>query len=170
MRRIVITIIGLVAILALGVGACAPSSESMNAADFYKNNTTTCVVTFSPGGGVDFGARLVASYWSEVTDGPAMKVKNMTGAGGLVGGNYVYAAEPDGLTIGTTNTGSLNGPALLGTPGVEFELDKFSWIGLMTENPAGFALGTGTSYKTIEDLQKAGKTILLGTTLIRLEG
>ena len=39
-------------------------------------------------------------------DGPS-SVKNVPGAGNIVGANTIYAARPDGLTFGIFNTGLL---------------------------------------------------------------
>lgn len=37
--------------------------------------------------------------------GSRIMVKNVPGAGHIIGANQIYNAKPDGLTIGTFNTG-----------------------------------------------------------------
>ena len=76
----------LIAVSILGIGNRV-SAAADSAADFYKKNVVTMVVGLDPGGGSDYAGRLLASYWSAATDGGAMIVKNMTGAGGLVATN-----------------------------------------------------------------------------------
>ncbi len=174
MRRWMVIFMALALSLTLIFGACAPTPAPapapapkpapapapkptpapVSAADFFKDNTVTLIPTYGAGGGTDFAARLFASYWSEVTDG-VMVVKNKSGAGGLLGANYVYAAEPDGLTIGITEYGAvLTGPTIFEEPGVEFDIMKLSYIGFMCEDPYGLVVALDSPYNSIEDLQK----------------
>ena len=60
--------------------------------------------------------------------GSTFVVKNLPGAGHLVGTNTIYASKPDGMTIGTFNTGLIYNQ-LIGLDGVKFDLNKMSWIG-----------------------------------------
>ena len=84
MRRLIISLfLSLALVFPLVGSACAPK-PMMSPADFYKANTVDLICVMSPGGGVDFSARIFASYWSEVTGG-TMVVRNMPGGGGLVG-------------------------------------------------------------------------------------
>ena len=88
--------IPLMIVLASGLvvgGFTLQAAEAAGAADFYKNNVVKMYIGYSPGGGSDYAGRLLASYWSDATDGGAMIVKNMTGAGGLLATNYVYSAK-----------------------------------------------------------------------------
>jgi tripartite-type tricarboxylate transporter receptor subunit TctC len=105
-----------------------PSASAEDAAQFYANNVTVAVVPYGAEGGVDFAARLFASYWSDVTGG-SMIVKNKTGGGGLVGTNFAYNAKPDGKTIGTGILGAtVLAPALLKESGVQFDVQKIQWF------------------------------------------
>ena len=74
-------------------------------AAFFDGKTVTYIVATAPGGGYDTNGRLVAEYMQKHLPGSTFIVQNMPGAGHLIGTNYIYASEPDGLTIGTFNTG-----------------------------------------------------------------
>jgi len=87
-----------------GLAAATPSL-AQSGADFYKGKTVTYIVATPPGGGYDFYGRLVAEYMQKYLPGSTVVVKNMPGAGHLVGANALYASRPDGLTIGSFNTG-----------------------------------------------------------------
>ena len=114
------------------------SAAADSAADFYKKNVVTMVVGLNPGGGSDYAGRLLASYWSAATDGGAMIVKNMTGAGGLVATNFMYSAKPDGLTIGFGMFGSAYlMPFLTKDPAVKFDFKRLNWLVGVFNEPFG---------------------------------
>jgi hypothetical protein len=59
----------------------------------------------APGGGYDSYGRLVAEYMQRNLPGSTFVVKNVPGAGHIIGANSIYASKADGLTLGTFNTG-----------------------------------------------------------------
>src|ERR1043166_6466321 len=97
---------------------------------FYKGKIIRIIVPFSPGGGYDIYSRVLARHIGKhIAGNPVLVVENTTGAGGLIGTNYVYkVAKPDGLTIGHP-IGSLFLQQLVGKPGIEFDARKFEYIG-----------------------------------------
>ena len=120
---------------ALAAAAIAASpATAQTGADFYKGQTVTYIVSTAPGGGYDLYGRFVAEYMQKYLPGSTFVVKNLPGAGHLVGTNTIYAAKPDGLTIGTFNTGLIYNQ-LIGLDGVKFDLTKMSWIGKASSEP-----------------------------------
>src|SRR6476661_2163825 len=97
--------------LLLAVTTCCAAAMAavpalaQDGAAFYKGRTVTYVVATAPGGGYDFYGRLVARYMQLALPDSTFVIKNVPGAGHIVGANFIYAAKPDGLTIGTFNTG-----------------------------------------------------------------
>lgn len=149
-RKLSISFAGVLLALTFSV---SPANSQVE--DFFEKNVITLIVPYGAGGGVDFAARLVASYWTDVTGG-SMVVKNKTGGGGLVGTNFAYNAKPDGKTIGTGILGAtILAPALLKEPGVQFDVQKFNWIGLIVPGSFGLGVSARKPYKTVADLQKA---------------
>jgi len=69
---------------------------------FYAGKTITVVAGVSAGSAYDLYARLMAQYMGKHIPGhPTFVVQNMTGAGSIIGANYVYnVSKADGLTIG----------------------------------------------------------------------
>lgn len=164
MRKLWI-ILSVCALFLLLSTACAKEAEPATVAEFYQQNTPLMSVNGGVGGGTDFGARLLASYWPEATGGPAMMVKIMPGGGGIEGLNFVYNSEPDGLTIGSTHHPSdVIAPKLLETPGPEFDTRTLSWIGYFGSAPAIFFVGADSPYQTLEDLQNAKGLKFAGTS------
>jgi tripartite-type tricarboxylate transporter receptor subunit TctC len=73
-------------------------------------------------------ARLIGKYMQKYLPGSTVIVKNVPGAGHIIGANETYLAKPDGLTIGTFIT-TLIYSQIIGQPGIKFDLTKYSWIG-----------------------------------------
>jgi tripartite-type tricarboxylate transporter receptor subunit TctC len=60
---------------------------------------------------------------------PTIVNEFMSGAGGRKAANYLFgSARPDGLTIGHVSGGIVTS-AVLGESGVQYDLDKFIWLG-----------------------------------------
>jgi tripartite-type tricarboxylate transporter receptor subunit TctC len=96
----------------------------------YKGKTIRLIVAFSAGGGYDTYSRTIARHLGKYIPGnPTVVVDNMTGAGGIIHGNYMFKqAKPDGLTIGN-NSGGLFLQQVMGAKGIEFDGQKFEYIG-----------------------------------------
>jgi tripartite-type tricarboxylate transporter receptor subunit TctC len=81
--------------LALALAAAATGAAF--AAD-YPTKPIKIVVPYSPGGGADSVARIVAKRVSENV-GQAIVIENKGGAGAILGTDQVAKAEPDGYTL-----------------------------------------------------------------------
>lgn len=128
-------------------------SLAQSGADFFKGKTVTYIVATAPGGGYDLYGRLVAEYMQRYLPGSTFVVKNMPGAGHLIGANAIYASKPDGLTIGTFNTGLIYNQ-LIQAEGVKFDLTKMSWIGKASSEPRVFVIAAQSPIKSFKDLQQ----------------
>src|SRR5580698_8749232 len=86
-------------------------------AQFYKGKTITMIVNYPAGGPTDLEGRLVAQYLpAHIPGNPTVIVKDVGGAGGIVGSNELGDSTPNGETIGffTVDVVSelLNNPSL----------------------------------------------------------
>ena len=113
----------------------AASVRAQDVASFYKGKTISVVVGFSPGGGYDLYARVVAKYLSKHIPGePTLIAQNMPGAGSLRAAMYLYSVAPkDGTAIGIFSRGMPLSP-LFGLPGAHFDATKFTWLGSVTKD------------------------------------
>ena len=122
--------------------------------DMFKGKTITYIVATSPGGGYDTYGRLIVRYLQKYLVGSRIVVRNVPGAGNIIGANTIYAAKPDGLTIGMFNTGLIY-DQLLHRDGVQFDLAKFSWIGKAASEGRGLLISNASGIKNIDDMLKA---------------
>jgi|TARA_B100000315_G_C14534213_1_gene567645 tripartite-type tricarboxylate transporter receptor subunit TctC len=159
--------IAMVVVLAgglIGAGFNPQPAKAESAAEFYKKNVVTVVVGYSPGGGSDYAARLLASYWPDATNGGAMIVKNMPGAGGLLATNYVNTTKPDGRTI---VLGMFGGAYLMRhlikDRAMRYDIKKLNWLVGVFHEAWGLHISIKRPYETVADLKKA-KGLKFGST------
>jgi len=137
------------AVLLLVTAPLARGADS--ARDFYKGKTITYIVATSPGGGYDTYGRLVARYMNKYLPDSKVIVRNVPGAGHVIGANTIYASRPDGLIIGTFNTGLIY-MQLLNEAGVRFDLAKMSWIGKAAADTRVLVLSKSSGIKNVREL------------------
>jgi tripartite-type tricarboxylate transporter receptor subunit TctC len=120
-------------------------------------------VGYSPGGLFDTFTRVIARHFSKhVSGNPTTIVDNMTGAGGIVLGNYLYhQAKPDGLTIGAWAT-PLVLRQLLGNEAIKFDGRKFGYLGAPGAEDAVCALNEASGIKTVEEWFAAKRPVKIG--------
>ncbi|NNN18526.1 MAG: hypothetical protein HKL84_01595 [Acidimicrobiaceae bacterium] len=107
----------------------ATTTTGPSAASFYKGKTMTFIVPFGAAGGYEQWALTLKPYLIKYLGLAALNIVNDTGGGGTVGSNDLYAAKPDGLTIGNTDaTGDVLNQ-ILKVKGLKYDTSKFSWIG-----------------------------------------
>ena len=106
------------------------SGKAEDAEEFYRGKTIDLIVASTPGGGYDAMARVYARHLPRYIPGaPAVVVRNMPGAGGLVAANYLYnTASRDGTVIATVQQGVVFQP-LFGEKQARFDALKFNWVG-----------------------------------------
>jgi tripartite-type tricarboxylate transporter receptor subunit TctC len=138
--------------LTAAVLVAGPALAAETGADFFKGKTVTYIVSTGPGGGYDLYGRLVAEYMQKYLPGSTFIVKNVPGAGHMIGANTIYASKPDGLTIGTFVTGLIYNQ-LIKADGVRYDLTKMSWVGKAASEPRAFVIAAQTPIKTFDELR-----------------
>jgi tripartite-type tricarboxylate transporter receptor subunit TctC len=133
-----------------------PPTQAADEIAFFNGKTVTYVVPTKPGGGYDYYGRLIAEYMQRHLPGSTFIVRNVPGAGHIIGVNLIFSANPDGLTIGIINQGLIYSQ-LAGTKGIKFDLAKLSWIGKAAADPRVFVISTKSPIKSFADLKQAKK-------------
>ena len=131
---------------------------------FYQGKVIRVVVGTAPGGGFDVYARAIARHWGKYIPGnPQIIIENQPGAATLIAAKNVFQARPDGLTIGNFIADIALG-RLLNQPGVDFDFQKFEWIGVPVRDNIVCALTKASGVSTIEAWQASKTPVKLGGT------
>ncbi|HEU4342162.1 MAG TPA: hypothetical protein VFU31_11375 [Candidatus Binatia bacterium] len=116
---------------------------------FYQGKTISVVLGTAPGGSSDMMFKSALPYLKKYIPGePAIVPEYMPGGGGVKAVNHLYKnVRPDGLIMGNVG-GGLVSNAVLGEPGVLYDINKLIYLGsphshyhwvFMTRREAGLA-------------------------------
>lgn len=131
-------------------------------ADFFNKKTVTYVVATGAGGGYDFVGRLTSKYLQKYIPGSTFVVRNIPGAGHIIGTNFIYNAKPNGLTMGTFNTAMVYNQ-IVKAKGVKYDMAKMNYLGKASSSPQVILLSVDHPYRTIEELKASGKVLKMAT-------
>lgn len=144
-------------LVAVAIAACIVPSAAQ-AEGYFEGKTVTYIIATDPGGGYDTYGRLIGKYLEKHLKAENVVFRNLPGAGHIVGANTLAASEPDGLTIGSFNTGLIYAQVLQ-REGIEFDLSAMSWIGKAAADPRVMILSAESDYATYEDLKNATEPV-----------
>jgi tripartite-type tricarboxylate transporter receptor subunit TctC len=132
------------------------TAEAEAQSSFYQGKTITVIAAASAGSAYDLYARLMAQFMGKHIPGnPNFIVQNMTGAGSIIGANYLYnVSKPDGLTIGAIQP-SIYFNQLMKQKEVRYDWAKFAWIGSSDKSDYLLYMRADLPYKTLADVRKA---------------
>jgi tripartite-type tricarboxylate transporter receptor subunit TctC len=139
------------------------SATQGDAKPFYEGKVIKIIVATKPGGGYDYWARLIGTYMEKHLSGSTIIVKNVPGAGHVIGTNATYMAKPDGLTIGTFNR-AVGLTQLVEMKGVKFDFTKFNWLGSPNSEVYSYMVRSDI-FKNLDDVLKADNVRLATTGL-----
>lgn len=114
----------------LSLSLLQASITSAQSTPYYQGKTIILIQGREPGGtGAMRTQALIAFLRKYIPGEPVIVTQFMPGGGGRKAANYIYRnAKPDGLTIGNVGSG-LVANAVLGTTGVQYDIDKFVYLG-----------------------------------------
>jgi tripartite-type tricarboxylate transporter receptor subunit TctC len=140
-------LLGLLAVLALAETASA---------DNYPSRPIRLVVGYSPGGGNDLIARIVAAKLQDKLGQPVL-VDNKPGAQSIVAAELVAKAPADGYTLLVAPSGPMTiNPAVYATLSYSPERD-FAPVSLLAEFPLLLAVGAEQPVKSVRELVEYGR-------------
>jgi hypothetical protein len=138
----------------LALVPAASRAQTDPVADFFRGKTVQILIGVNVGGGYDMEARLIARFIGKHIPGnPTVVAQNMIGAGGIKMANYLYAvAAQDGTAIGMfPNT--LIAAQAVGISGVQYDANRFSWLGSMSTSPLTFGVWHTAGVRNLADAQ-----------------
>lgn len=143
-----------------------PSLSASQSKDPYEGQTVRIIVGYSPGGGFDTFARLLARHFGRNIPGqPSVIVQNMPGAGSMMAANWVYAKQPgDGRTIVTFHAALITQSLI--DPSAKFDPLKYIWLGEPSLGglPQVLWVRSDLPIRSLDDLMKRKDPIVLGAT------
>jgi tripartite-type tricarboxylate transporter receptor subunit TctC len=108
------------------------------------------IVPFPPGGGTDVNMRAMIPHLERHLPGARFIVVNRPGAGAEIGYTAAATAAPDGYTIGTVITPSLQTVTIERQP--RYKLEDFGYLGTVVEDPSGFHVAPNSRLRTVADV------------------
>jgi tripartite-type tricarboxylate transporter receptor subunit TctC len=132
-----------------------PSSVSAQSeTGFYKGKTVRVIVGYSPGGGYDSNARLLARFLgAHIPGNPNVVVENMPGASSLKSVQYLEEAPKDGTVI-TAFSAGLVIQSQIDPTHFPINLTNYSWIGSIGQEVRVCYMRAETGVKTFDQLKK----------------
>ena len=142
---------GLILLVALTVLAVADGAQ----AQFYKGKTITMIINYPAGGPTDIEGRIVAQHLpAHIAGKPNIIIKNVGGAGGVVGSNQLAEAAPNGDTMGFFTIDVV--AQLLGNPALRVNYSDFAMIAGVEEPLVAYARkDTPPGLKVATDIMQA---------------
>ncbi len=131
-----------IAILLLGAAAAL--------AQPFPARPVRLVVGFTPGGGVDINARLLASKLTELL-GQQVIVENKPGAGTNIANEFVARAAPDGYTLLMNTAAVAINMSLYKQPGFD-TLRDFTAVSVFSTSPNILVVNSQVPIKNVADL------------------
>ena len=142
---------GLILLVALTALAVADGAQ----AQFYKGKTITMIINYPAGGPTDIEGRIVAQHLpAHIAGKPNIIIKNVGGAGGVVGSNQLAEAAPNGDTMGFFTIDVI--AQLLGNPALRVNYSDFAMIAGVEEPLVAYARkDTPPGLKVATDIMQA---------------
>jgi len=116
----------------------------------FPSKPIRIVVPNGPGGGADLTARIVAQKISGPL-GQNVIIENKPGAGGVVAGQMVARAEPDGYTLLLVSSGTAVSQALFQSQPFD-ALKDFAPVATMATFDLAICVGQSSKFKTLAEL------------------
>ncbi len=139
------------------LGAAAVLSVPFNAsAQNFPNKALKIIVPYSPGGGTDTLARIIAKGMADNL-GQAIVIENRPGAGGTIGAAAVASASPDGYTLLILNAVSHTSSSGLYRRLSYDPIKSFSGVGSAAQTPYLIVSGPSLKAKTFKDFVALAK-------------
>jgi tripartite-type tricarboxylate transporter receptor subunit TctC len=148
------------AVVAIALGVTLAMNAAPSPEPFFKGKTITVYAGGPAGGGYDLYARLIARHFGRHVPGvPAVIVSNVPGGGGLIAVNLVYnVAAKDGTALGIVRQSVAEDRAMQ-MESVQYDVQKFNWIGRIAANVELTYVWHTTPIKTLDDV-KGKETVL----------
>jgi tripartite-type tricarboxylate transporter receptor subunit TctC len=140
----------------LALGAAAWLAPHLAWAEEYPSKPIRMMVGFSPGGGVDSSARIIAPRFGEELKATIV-VDNKTGASGMICSEYVAKSAPDGYTLMYTGGSAITiAPQLVAKPPINALTDLVP-VNAIGASPLILSVHPGLGVRTLPEFLARAK-------------
>jgi tripartite-type tricarboxylate transporter receptor subunit TctC len=139
--------------LAAALPALALGRQALAQTTWPGTRPIEIIVPFPPGGGIDIIARLASRFLPPHLSGANFVVTNRAGAGGQTGNEAIFAARPDGWTIGAT--GSLTFTSIPLDRPVRWRTEEYTFLANMVDDPGALWVRADSPFRSLADLRAA---------------
>ena len=140
----------------LAAGSFVGSAHAQSAVEtYYKGRILDLYIGFTSGGTYDTYSRLVAQFMGDHIPGkPKIVPKQMVGAGSRAAATHIFNIAPkDGTQLATADQ-ALAMQQVLNDPGIQFDANKFIWIGNPIADNNTMAAWTASGVTSIDEAKK----------------
>jgi tripartite-type tricarboxylate transporter receptor subunit TctC len=130
----------------LALSACLAAGAATAAG--WPDHPITFVAPFSPGGGIDLAARLIAKSVSEQLH-QSVIVENRPGAGGAIGAAHVAHSAPDGYTFLVGGNSVITNSLI--RPNQPYKDEQLTPVVLMTVTPSVIVTSASNPAKDLKE-------------------
>jgi len=137
----------------LAAGTFVGSAHAQSPVEtFYKGKILDLYIGFTSGGTYDTYSRLVAQFMGDHIPGkPKIVPKQMVGAGSRAAATHIFNIAPkDGTQLATADQ-ALAMQQVLNDPGIQFDANKFIWIGNPIADNNTMAAWTASGVTSIDE-------------------
>jgi tripartite-type tricarboxylate transporter receptor subunit TctC len=139
----------------LALGLLAVFAASAAQAQEYPSKTVKIIVPYTPGGGTDTMARVVANGLQKAL-GQSFIVENRPGASGNIGLEQVAKAPADGYTLIMMPSNLSINPPLFGKVNYD-SIKDFAPIALVGSSPVAISVSSSTQFQNLADVIRYAK-------------
>ena len=130
---------------ALGMMAIAASVIGLNAsanAQFFKGKRVNIIINYGAGGNTDIQGRMVMRHMKKYIKGkPRLVFRHVSGAGGVVGANFLgEAGKKNGTMMGVFTIPIM--AQVMKTPELRTDLAAFHYVGAIGQQTIGQPMST----------------------------
>ena len=139
----------------LALAAAAPLFHAVGHAQTWPDRPVRRVIPFPPGGTLDKVGRMLAQELGK-TFGQTFVVENKPGGNGVIGGDSVAKAQPDGYTLLFNASTFVTAPMTMKSVPYKVQTD-FVPISLVAQAPLSIAIGSKLGVTDVKGLVAAAK-------------
>lgn len=142
--------------LLVGLAAALPLATLAQPGAAWPSKPITLISPYAPGGTNDIPARILAEGFQKLFNQTVI-VKNVNGAAGVLGGNEVMRAAPDGYTLLVTNIGAMVVQPVVRTPAPYDPVQSFTPITRISDAYAFVGVSGDLPVKNVGELVALAK-------------